>query len=474
MATSDFEIILPPLAPVLLESLRAIGYSFEAALADVIDNSISADARQIQVRFSPYETPYAAIIDDGVGMCADELVRAMRHGSHDPKLKRPSRDLGRFGLGLKTASLSQCRRLTVASIQRGILSARRWDLDLVERRGDWILTGLKENELAALPCLDILKGQERGTLVVWQNFDRLAASESSIEAALGERIDRAREHLALVFHRLLNPDRGTSALSLSINNNPVEPLDPFLTAHKATQALPEGKFDIDGQVVRVAPYILPHISKLTAEQLRTAGGEEGLRHQQGFYIYRNRRLINWGSWFRLIRLQEMTKLARVLVDIPNSLDHLWTLDVKKSTAFPPEVIRNELKLIVDRIADSSRRVYTYRGRRANNDEIVHCWDRQLVRGGVSYFLNRDHPVVAALESVISDEHVPLFEKLLETIESTFPFDSLYADMASERRPDAIQNNDTICTAAKVGRCSVRHDLARSTCVPELSECSRLG
>jgi len=131
------------------------------------------------------------------------------------------------------------------------------------------------------------------------------------------------------------------------------------------------------------------------------------------------------------------------VDIPNSLDHLWTLDIKKSTAFPPEAIRNGLKLIVDRIADSSRRVYTYRGRRANNDDIVHSWDRKLVRGGVSYFINRDHPAVSALQSVMPDEHLSLFEKLLENLESTFPFDSLYADMASERRPDTTQDKDSV-------------------------------
>ncbi|HEV2417298.1 MAG TPA: ATP-binding protein [Terriglobia bacterium] len=443
MISSDFEILLPPKAAVLLESMRAIGYSFETALADIIDNSISAEATNVQVGFSPYDVPYVAVIDNGTGMSAEQLVCAMRHGSQDPKIKRSGKDLGRFGLGLKTASLSQCRCLTVASIQRGSLNARRWDLDLVEQRGDWILTGLRSQELSTLPCLDVLKSQQHGTLVVWQRFDRLAAGESSIEVALGERIDRAREHLALVFHRLLSSEKGVCALTICINNNPVDPLDPFLISHRATQALPEERLEIEGQLVRVAPYILPHISKLSPEQLRIAGGEDGLRRKQGFYIYRNRRLISWGSWFRLIRPQEMTKLARVLVDIPNSLDHLWTLDIKKSTAFPPEAIRTGLRLIVERIAETSRRVYTFRGRRANDDEMVHCWDRKLVRGGVSYFVNREHPVVSALGSVIPEEHVPLFERLLQTIEGTFPFDSLYADMASERRPETVPDNESV-------------------------------
>ncbi len=437
MDYNDFEVSLPPHAPVLLESMRAIGYSFESALADIIDNSISAGAHDIQIRFLPYDNPYVAILDDGVGMSPEGLVLAMRHGSRDPRLKRSKSDLGRFGLGLKTASLSQSRCLTVATIQNGILSVRRWDLDLVEAREDWILTGLRDEHLTALPHLSELQEKSHGTLVVWQNFDRLAAGESSIDTALGERMDRAREHLSLVFHRFLGSETGTDSISVSINNNPLPPLDPFLSKNKATQELPAETFVVDGHLINVAPYILPHISKLSAESLRVAGGEEGLRRNQGFYIYRNRRLISWGSWFRLVRQEEITKLARVRVDIPNSLDHQWTLDIKKSAASPPEAVRAGLKIIIERITEGSRRVYTFRGRRANADSIVHSWDRKIVRGGVTYTVNREHPLVSALESVIAEQQQPLFQKLLQIVEQNFPFDALYADMASERRPDTF-------------------------------------
>src|SRR5690348_5281690 len=102
------EIHLPPSAAELLESMRALGYSFEAALADLIDNSLSAGAHRIEVYFSPYDRPYAAVLDDGSGMDSTEITAAMRHGSRDPRLVRDACDLGRFGLGLKTASLSQC------------------------------------------------------------------------------------------------------------------------------------------------------------------------------------------------------------------------------------------------------------------------------------------------------------------------------------------------------------------------------
>lgn len=435
MDYSAFELQLPPLAPVLLESMRAIGYSFESALADIIDNSISAGAKTVQIRFYPYGEPYLTILDDGEGMTGKALVCAMRHGSRDPRLERLKSDLGRFGLGLKTASLSQCRKLTVVSKRDGAINARRWDLDLIANRQDWILTGVTESELADLPQYKDLLEQACGTLVIWQEFDRLVAGESSIETALGERVDRARDHLSLVFHRFLSTRTARRAeLTISINGNVLTPQDPFLTTNPGTQPQPEEAFLIEGHRVIVAPFILPHMSRLSAEDLRLAGGEEGLRRNQGFYVYRNRRLISWGSWFRLIRQEEMTKLARVRVDVPNALDHLWTLDVKKSAAYPPEAVRNNLKITVDRICDGSRRVYTFRGRRANTDGVVHLWERRTVRGGLIYSINREHPLLTAIESVLPEIDLPLFQKLLQNLERAFPFDALYADMASERRP----------------------------------------
>ena len=413
--------------------MRALGYSFEAALADLIDNSLSADARRIEVHFSPYDSPYVAILDDGCGMSPDEATAAMRHGSRDPRLARDAQDLGRFGLGLKTASLSQCRRLTVVTLKEGVLSARRWDLDHVARRQDWMLLQIQGAELETLPLVAELRGLGHGTVVLWQEFDRLAASERTIERALGDRMDLARDHLSLVFHRFLNPPPGTRAVAMSINRNPLGSVDPFLTTHKATQALPIEDFLVEGERVVVAPFILPHLSKLHAADLQLAGGEIGLRRNQGFYIYRNRRLISWGSWFRLVRQDELTKLARVQVDISNKLDHLWQLDIKKSTTYPPASLREGLKQIISRITEGSRRVYTYRGRKSS-DSITHTWDRTVVRDGISYTINRKHPLVAAVEGSIGDDNLPLFAAFLRTLEQTLPFDALYADLASELRP----------------------------------------
>ncbi|WP_420266489.1 ATP-binding protein [Candidatus Magnetominusculus dajiuhuensis] len=200
------EIILPPNAHALLNSVRSVGYSLETAVADLIDNSISAGAKKISIRYSPHDNPYVAVLDDGLGMESDELTSAMRHGSKDPEDARSVKDLGRFGLGLKTASLSQCRKLTVISLKNGSLSGRCWDLDLIAQRKDWVLCVPETEDIKLLPLADDLLRQGQGTVVVWQHLDKLEAGESSINKALGEKMDIVREHIALVFHRYISGD----------------------------------------------------------------------------------------------------------------------------------------------------------------------------------------------------------------------------------------------------------------------------
>jgi hypothetical protein len=435
------ELEVTPYAPAFIESMRAVGYSLESAVADLIDNSISARATSVRIQFRPFDNPYVAIIDNGEGMSADELTEAMRHGGRSPMETRLPHDLGRFGLGLKTASLSQCRKLTVVSYKEGGLAARCWDLDLIAERKAWILRIPDDyKEITDLPHVDEIVQQGHGTVVLWQDLDRLAAGEVSVESALGSKMDHVREHLAITFHRYLAGEHGLTRLNIDINNNPVSPIDIFLASHKATQQLNRDVFSVHGHDIHVQPYILPHISKLSAEDLKLAGGEEGLRRNQGFYIYRNRRLIISGTWFRLARAEELTKLARVKVDIPNALDHLWTLDIKKSSAHPPEVVRRNLGRTVDRIAERSRQTYKFRGRRTQRDGIIHTWNRIQGRSGISYGINREHPVVMALFESLDDDQRQLFRSVLDTIESTYPADSLYADMASDR-PRAIEEQD---------------------------------
>lgn len=423
---------LPPYAPTLIESTRAIGYTLDAAIADIVDNSISASASCVDIFFFPVGDSYIAILDNGQGMNADELEKAMRYGSQNPKEKRDADDLGRFGLGLKTASLSQCRTLTVVSKQKGHIEARCWDIDHVIESYDWSLIAFdSEEEINAIPRISELKQLDSGTLVVWQNLDRLKVGEIDFSRSMAKKMDDVRSHISLVFHRYISGEPGLKRMQIRMNNTIVEPTDPFLSKRN-TQVMADEILNIEGSKVLVRPYILPHISNLSNEEIFALGGKEGLRKCQGFYIYRNKRLLVWGTWFRMMHQAELSKLARVQVDIPNELDDLWTLDIKKSTAMPPEEVRNNLASVIERLAEHSKRTWVFRGKKETRDSVVHVWQRFKGKQGGSYYaINRDHPLVEVFVDS-SPQMKRNIENLLKSIETELPLSSLYLDLNSDK------------------------------------------
>ena len=425
-------IDLPPYAPTLMESTRAIGYSIEAAIADIIDNSIAAKASQIDIDFFPIGESYISVLDNGCGMTLEELVSAMQYGSRNPLEDRAVDDLGRYGLGLKTASLSQCRVLTVISKTRGSIIGAQWNLNHVQSAESWSLILIDPDETNQYPGIHKLKAYASGTLVVWQDLDKFAVGENDMAEAFSRKMGLIREHLSLVFHRYLSGEPGLKKLEIKMNDERVEPQDPFLSK-KSTQLMDEETIIVRGQKVRVTPYILPHTSKLTQKELKALGGKDGLRKNQGFYVYRNKRLLVWGSWFRLMRQGDLSKLARVQVDIPNSLDDLWTLDIKKSTATPPEDVRKNLAVIVEKISEGSKRTWTFRGKKETSDSIVHVWNRMVSRnGGVYYEINADHPMVDAVLAG-HPEMRPQVEMLLKQISLSLPLNSLYIDLTNDKK-----------------------------------------
>lgn len=425
-------IELPPYAPTLIESIRAIGYSLETAVADIIDNSIAADAKNVDVFFFPVGEAYIAILDNGNGMGAEELNFAMQYGSRNPTDTRDAKDLGRFGLGLKTASLSQCRCLTVLTKQGERIEGRRWDVDYVAETGSWSLIILDNSEMNDVPGVNELRAYTSGTLVVWQRLDRLKMGEINFERVLGRKIDGVREHLSLVFHRYLNGEKGITKLKIFINGEKIPASDPFLES-KSVQVMDDEILVVHGQKIIVRPYILPHISKMTAEELKKMGGKEGLRRRQGFYVYRNKRLLVWGTWFHMMRQGDMSKLARIQVDIPNTLDDLWTLDIKKSSAIPPAEVQRNLKSIIDKIAERSKRTWTFRGKKEIDDRTVHIWNRMKnVYGGFYYEINRTYPIV---EQILkrNPDIAPMLDTLFKQIENGLPLNQLYVDLNNDEQ-----------------------------------------
>jgi len=424
---TQFELVAPK-ASAMIESMRAHGYTLSTALADLIDNSIAAGAKNIWID-SKWAGPdsWISVSDDGCGMAEGELTTAMRLGSQNPTEARAQTDLGRFGLGLKTASLSQCRRMSVVTKCDGNVATRRWDLDYLARTNKgWRL--LKSLHPDATERTTRLTELDTGTVVLWEMLDRLAGDD---EKFFLESINRVMAHVAMVFHRFLE---ARMRLNIFVNNNQVAPWDPFLADHPATDKSPVDVLDFNSGKVEVVGFVLPHFDKLDPSAFEAAGGIHGWNVQQGFYVYRNERLIVPGSWLGLgspsWTKQEHYKLARLRLDIPNSMDHLWHLDVKKSNATPPPQLRGRLQELGSEIRKQARKVFAHRGKykkRRSRAEVARPWYKQTREDRVVYRINRKHPLVAAILAEFTKKQRGELFAMFRLLEETVPVEQIWLD-----------------------------------------------
>lgn len=427
----------PPRAVAMIEALRGLGYSTATALADIIDNSIAANATSVDLTFVwNGRQSSVRIQDDGHGMTAAELDSAMRLGERNPLDRRAESDLGRFGLGLKTASFSQCRRLTVATVGADGLQCLRWDLDLLAASRDdgWRLLEGPDDSAAAL--VSDFGTHGKGTLVLWEVLDRIV-TDGFKEQDFLNLIDQVERHLAMVFHRYLEGPR--PLLRLRIGGKAIAPWDPFLNGHPAKPwhsppASPPGM-----RGVEVECHVLPHKDRLSAKEYESAQGPDGWTAQQGFYVYRNRRLLVAGSWLGLGQGRGWTKdeahrLARIRLDIPNSADEAWKIDIRKSTARPPVEIRAWLAKLAEDTRARARRAFAMRGqtpRTRNGEEVSQVWHSQQFSGGMRYRIDQTHPAVRA---VLDDAKglAPQVLAMLRVIEETVPVQRIWIDTAEQR------------------------------------------
>ena len=215
------------------------------------------------------------------------------------------------------------------------------------------------------------------------------------EDEFNDLIVYSRNRVALIYHRYLTGKVHKRPLTITLNGQKIEGYDPFYTDHKATQELEREEIRIENKRIRIQPYVLPHYSKITLSEYDRLGGEEGFLRNQGFYVYRNDRLIINGTWFRLAKHGELSQLLRVSVDIPNSLDEIWKITIDKGDAQLPAVLKNRLKPIVEGLKKRSSRVFRSRGGRVDRDETT-VWNRHAHNGSIRYSINRKHPLVAAL------------------------------------------------------------------------------
>lgn len=437
-----------PKADSLMGSMRHIGYTFESAIADIIDNSIAAHSKNIQLSF-PIDASncFVSIMDDGIGLTEDELFNAMRYGSTACEETRNDDDLGRFGLGLKAASLSQCRVLSVVSKKNGKASAFQWNYNHILKSGKWDLIILSKEEQKALPTYDDFDMQTNGTLVVWQDFDVIdKATNGQIYTTLCAYKETVSEYVSLIFHRFLN----SHSLHIKLNQLDIEGLDPFLDSKKEKvtrqKVINLAINDSNGieRIVKVQPVILPFYKDLTKKDIKLLGGDENLRTKQGYYIYRNNRLIIWGTWFGIQR-GELTKNARVRVDFPNSLDDIWKIDIKKQNASIPLQIRNSLKRAVSEAMNLSVKQQTHRGRKANvNEKIDYIWSRIQCRDNqFTYEINRESQFINLIKQKLTDDDMDYLEMFIEEIERNLPVQQIYIDRANnEYTENEIDDRDS--------------------------------
>ncbi len=423
----------PPKATAMIEALRGLGYNPATAIADIIDNSIAAEATEIRLEFAWQEgEAWITCRDNGKGMSAAALDSAMRLGDRNPLEQRSANDLGRFGLGLKTASFSQCRRVTVATAGDDGVQSLRWDLDyLAESEDDgWHL--LEGPHPGSEIFLDPLIQSGKGTMVLWEVLDRIVTPDSGVQDFL-DVVDRVEQHLSMVFHRFL--ERPSPRFRILINNRSIRPWDPFLTGHPGKSYNPPIYPNPTGMGIEVECHVLPHRDMLSPEEFERAAGPEGWTAQQGFYIYRNERLLVAGSWLGLGAGRSWTKdeahrLARIRLDIPNSADADWKIDIRKSSARPPLHLRGWLTMLAEDTRGRARKAFAHRGKPAlfGNKQLIEAWKVVHSPDGIRYRIDPEHPSVRA---VLDDagELLPQVKAMLRVIEETVPIQRIWIDTA---------------------------------------------
>ncbi len=441
--------VAEPCAASMILTFRAIGYNLETAVADVIDNSISANAKNVWFS-SEWKggNSVITILDDGCGMTEEELVQAMKPGAKNPMDERSEKDLGRFGLGLKTASFSQCQKLIVVSKKAGVTpSYWIWDLNYVNQTNKWelIRQPISDDYLHAFDKL------ESGTLVIWTDLDRIIPIDTPISSEIAKdkflaQMDKVKQHLAMTFHRFIEEKN----IKLFCWGHEIKPWNPFLLNEQATQAFPE---EYIGEAV-MKGYVLPHKCHLTEEMYKNAEGANGWGNQQGFYVYRGKRLMLAGDWLGLFRKEEHYKLVRIQIDLPNKLDSDWQIDIKKSTARPPIVCREQIKKYAQAVRNRGVEVFRHRGKilkTRKQHDFQPLWVEKKQGNKYLYLVNRDHLMIEEIKKMAETAPKKAIEYLLRFVEETIPTKSVFireSEQGETAAPFEETNKDVLKTMIK--------------------------
>ena len=419
-----------PQARDLIKSIAEQGYSLESALADIIDNSISAKAENVIVLTRRLDDRLVLYIaDDGEGMSERDLAKNMHMPSSSIEQDRDSSDLGRFGLGLKTASFSQTRKLTVLSRPRSIekWAGRRWD---VERMLDWDLGIIPPQGCLELAgefdeCHSSTLGQiadfNSSTIVIWEGLYKFqpGASIAEKEDGLHEQLSTVTlDYLGLIFHRFLENEN--RPFSIKVNNVFVEPFDPFPKS-AGLRSLGKERFGSDRESFSMEGIVLP-AKAIKAEPGLYSNSRRNLLDLEGFFVYRADRLIWAGGWGGMIPRRPNIQLARVKVELGNQSDQLFELNVAKSRVVIPHTLKRGVMRSVLTLIEEAKKEYFSRSvksqKQSNANEKVQLLMKVATSQGQIIQVNHKHPIVESIKKGLDTKKKSLVNGLILILETT--------------------------------------------------------
>lgn len=417
----------------LIKSIAEQGYSLESSLADLMDNSISANANKIEVLIKMEQEPFTLFIaDNGNGMDEKALKGSMQFPSNSPEEARNVLDLGRFGLGMKTASFSQTRCFTVLSRKKGTkaYSGRTWDVNYLKQVGKWRLIVNTEEETAKLihqyhslseVHLNRFENFDANTIVVWKGlykFENYLEKDNRQSALKKQITEVTTDYLSLVFHRYM--ERRANPLQIRINNNLIAPFNPFPTTITDFRPIEYKQKNFSTDVIKIEGFVLPSRSIDESQSISIwTTKNRSLMDMEGIYIYRADRLIHFGGWNGLIKKAPRLQLARLRVDIGNSVDHLLHLNVAKSQIEIPHDLTAAFEKYIDELKTQAEREFFNRGIRKfssnRKEDNVQLFERKASNKGTLLEVNSSFPLLKSLMSELKKEQLTKLNLVIRMI-----------------------------------------------------------
>ncbi len=425
--------VADPNPEYLIKSIAEQGYSLESSLADLMDNSVSANANKIEVLIKMEQEPFTLFIaDNGDGMDEEALKASMQFPSNSPEEKRNAFDLGRFGLGMKTASFSQTRCFTVLSRKTGTenYNGRTWDVNYLKKIGKWRLLVNNQEEISELlkvyhalseVHLNRFENFDANTIVIWQSLYKYEnyLEEQNRQLALKKQITEVTfDYLSLVFHRFM--ERKVNPIQIRINNNLIAPFNPFPTTITDFRPIEFKQKHFSTDTIKIEGFVLPSRSIDESQNISIwTTKNRSLMDMEGIYIYRSDRLIHFGGWNGLIKKAPRLQLARLRVDIGNSVDHLLHLNVAKSQIEIPHDLTVAFEKYIDELKTQAEREFYNRGIRKistnRKEDNVQLFERKASNKGTLLEVNNSFPILKSLMGELTKEQLTKLNLIIRMI-----------------------------------------------------------